>query len=477
MRLLRILLFTVALAGWISSAPAASQPNVLMIPIDDLNHWVGHLGVHPQTKTPNIDRLAKMGVSFTKAYCAAPSCNPSRIALMSGMRPSTTGCYNNSQDWRPAVSEDKVLNKTLLDAGYECFATGKIYHGGYGNTKQWTEYHPTKGGNMKRDESAKDNGVGGIAFAPLGNRDEDMPDYDAVNYGLEVLQRKHDKPFFLAVGLVKPHMPFSVPKKWFDMFPLETIQLPPHTANDLDDVPAAGKKMAKPEGDHAAILKSGRWKEAVQAYLATIAFCDAQVGRILDGLEKSAYKDNTIVCLWSDHGWSLGEKEHWRKFALWEEPTRTVFIWKVPGMTPAGVASPRPVDYMSIYPTLCALTGVKKPAHVEGLDISPLLKNPTAPWETPALTTWLNGNHALRTEQWRYIRYADGSEELYNHENDPYEWTNVASDPKFAEIKAGLAKYLPKNNAADLPSGKGGGESDGGGAKKGKGQGKGKKKQ
>jgi len=474
MKLIRSLLTVLASLLLAVSASAASQPNVLFIPIDDLNHWVGHLGRNPQTRTPNMDRLAKMGVSFTKAYCAAPSCNPSRIALMSGLRPSTSGCYNNGQDWRPFISEDKVLNKTMMDAGYNVFGTGKIYHGSYGDTEKWTEFFKKTSGALKRHPSAKDDGVGGIAFAPLANTDEEMPDYKSVSYGIEVLNRKHDKPFFLAVGMVKPHMPFSVPKKWFDMFPLESIQLPPHREGDLDDIPAAGKKMAGASGDHAAILKSGRWKEAVQAYLATIAFCDAQVGRLLDALEKSAYKDNTIVCLWSDHGWSLGEKEHWRKFALWEEPTRTVFIWKVPGMTPAGVQSPRPVDYMSIYPTICALTGVKKPEHVEGLDISPLLKNPTAPWETPAITTWLNSNHSARSEQWRYIRYADGSEELYNHENDPYEWTNVASDPKHAELKAGLAKHFPKTNAADIPGGKGGGEGEGN--KKGKGQGKGKNK-
>ena len=275
------------------------------------------------------------------------------------------------------------------------------------------------------------------------------------SYGIEVLNRRHDQPFFLAVGLVKPHMPFSVPKKWFDMFPLESIELPPHREGDLDDVPAAGVRMAKPGGDHAAILKSGRWKEAVQAYLATIAFCDSQVGRLLDALEQSAYRDNTIICLWSDHGCSLGEKEHWRKFALWEEPTRTVFIWKVPGMTPAGVQSPRPVDFMSIYPTICSLTEVKKPAHVEGLDISPLLKNPNAKWDTPALTTFHKDNHSFRSEQWRYIRYADGSEELYNHQTDPFEWTNVAGNPEHAAIKAGFARHIPSVNASELPGGGG----------------------
>jgi arylsulfatase A-like enzyme len=209
--------------------------------------------------------------------------------------------------------------------------------------------------------------------------------------------------------------------------------------------------MAKPEGDHAAILSSGRWKEAVQAYLATIAFCDSQVGRLLDALDQSAYRDNTIVCLWSDHGWSLGEKEHWRKFALWEEPTRTVFIWKVPGLTPAGVQSPRPVDLMSIYPTLCSLTRVKTPAHVEGLDITPLLKNPDAAWDIPALTTFHKDNHSFRGEQWRYIRYADGSEELYDHQADPNEWTNVVNDPKYSTIKAEFAKHIPAVNVPELP--------------------------
>ena len=433
-------------------AMAESQkPNVLFIPIDDLNHWVGHLGVHPQTETPAIDRLAAEGVSFSRAYCSAPACNPSRIALMSGMRPSTTGCYDNGQDWRPTISEDTLLNQALLDGGYECFGTGKILHGSYGNSSKWTEFHKTKGGNMARHPSASNDGVGGIKFCPLANTDEDMPDYDAVSYGIEVLNRKHDKPFFLAVGLVKPHMPFSVPKKWFDMFPLDRIVLPPHTSNDLDDVPAAGVKMAKPQGDHELILKSGRWKDAVQAYLATIAFCDSQVGRLVDALDKSPYRDNTIICLWSDHGWSLGEKEHWRKFALWEEPTRTVFIWKVPGLTPAGVQSPRTVDFTSIYPTICALTGVKKPAHVEGHDISPLLANPNALWDVPALTTFRKNNHSLRSEKWRLIRYADGSQELYNHDIDPHEWNNVANDSQNAATILSFEKHIPKVNAPELP--------------------------
>jgi arylsulfatase A-like enzyme len=246
-------------------------------------------------------------------------------------------------------------------------------------------------------------------------------------------------------------MPFSVPKKYFEMFPLDKIELPPTREDDLNDVPPAGIKMANPDGDHAQMLKSGRWKEAVQAYLATIAFCDAQVGRLIDGLNESAYRDNTVVVLWGDHGWHLGEKQHWRKFALWEEAARMPLIWIAPGVTKAGGVCERPVDLMTLYPTLCDLAGIPTPAHVEGPSIRPLLADPTAKWDQPALTTFHRNNHSLRSETWRYIHYADGGEELYNHDSDPYEWTNVAADAKFAEVKAGLAKWAPKNNVAELP--------------------------
>lgn len=442
--------------GVAGAAAAPARPNVLFIAVDDLNHWVGHLGRNPQTKTPNIDRLAKLGVTFTRANCAAPVCNPSRAALMSGLRASTTGVYDNGQDWKLAIPEEQTLTTQFLKAGYNVFGAGKIYHSSDHRSGEWTEYfEKSGGGNLTRHPSASDDGVGGIKFYPLENPDEDMPDYKVVSYGIEKLNQKHDKPFFLAIGLVKPHMPFSVPKKYFDMFPLEAVELPPHRENDLDDVPAAGIKMAKPDGDHAAILKSGRWKDAVQAYLATIAFCDAQVGRLIDGLQRSAYRDNTIICFWSDHGWHLGEKSHWRKFALWEEAARTVFIWSVPGLTKPGGICGRPVDFMSIYPTLCDLAGVPKPAHVEGHNIRPLLADPQAPWDHAAVTTFHKDNHSIRDETWRYIRYADGGEELYNHNSDPYEWTNLAKESRYARVKAALARFVPKINAPERPGNSG----------------------
>jgi arylsulfatase A-like enzyme len=461
-------LFLIASLLCLVSGPlsAAGKPNVLFIAIDDLNHWVGHLGRNPQTKTPNMDRLAKMGVTFTKAYCTAPACNPSRASLMSGQRPSTTGCYNNNQNWRPGISEDKLLNSHFARAGYRVYGAGKIYHGAGDRGGHWDDYFPGKSGELKRHPSAQDDGVGTIAFSPLDNKDEDLPDHGVVDYCIGRMNETSEKPFFIACGLVKPHMPFSVPKKWFDMFPLESIELPPHREDDLKDVPPAGVKMAAPQGDHAKIIKSGRWKEAVQAYLATIAFCDFQIGRLLDAYEKSAQRDNTVICLWSDHGWSLGEKSHWRKFALWEEPTRTVFIWKAPGVTPAGGVCGRPVDYTCIYPTLCALTGMAPPSHLDGRDISPLLKDPQAAWDGAAITTQNFKNHTVRTEGWRYIRYADGGEELYDEAADPLEYTNLAQKPEHAEKKTELAGLLPKSDAADLPSKSGGGE--GGGKKGGK---------
>lgn len=250
-------------------------------------------------------------------------------------------------------------------------------------------------------------------------------------------------------------MPWNVPRKYFDMHPLQDIELPPHLSNDLDDVPPAGVSLATRSGDHARIVEAGRWKDAVQGYLAAISYCDAMVGGLLDAFEKSSHRDNTIICFWSDHGWSLGEKEHWRKFALWDEPTRTPFIWVVPGLTKPNQACTRPVDLMSIYPTLCDLAGIEVPGHVQGRSIRSLLTDPKSSWDQPAITTYQYMNHAIRTEDWRYIQYRDGGEELYGERADPNEWTNLANKPEYASRKAELARWLPKVNHADIGGAKG----------------------
>ena len=276
-------------------------------------------------------------------------------------------------------------------------------------------------------------------------KDDDIMDWHCVDYCIDRINQKSDKPFFVACGLYKPHLPFVVPRKYYDAFPLEAIQLPPFMEGDLDDIPPAGVRMANPQGDHARFLESGRWKAAIQSYLATISYTDMNVGRLLDALDASPNRDNTIICLWSDHGWSLGEKEHWRKFALWEETTRIAFIWVVPGVTAPGTRCDRSVDLMSVYPTLCGLTGIEKPAHVEGRDISTLLRNPQAPWEFPAITTHGRGNHAVKTQTHRYIRYANGDEELYDVVVDPYEWNNLVQQPNSEQVKQSLARWLPEH--------------------------------
>ena len=330
------------LATRVGAADApAKKPNVLFIAVDDLNHWVGYLGRNQQTSTPNIDRLAARGLRFTRSYAAAPVCNPSRAALLSGLRPFTTGVYSNNDDWRTVIPEDLTLPTTFRKAGYFVAGAGKIYHESYARRTEWDDYLDDRAADPV---PAGDQGVGGIKFAPTDAKDEDYRDFRSVSYGIAQLGKAQDKPFFLAIGLHKPHMPWFVPRKYYDLHPLDKIELPPHIANDLDDIPPAGIRMAKPQGDHKAIVEAGRWKDAVQGYLAAISFADAQVGRLIEALDKSAYRDNTIIVFWGDHGWHLGEKEHWRKFTLWEEATRAPLIWIVPGVTKPNTVTDRAID-------------------------------------------------------------------------------------------------------------------------------------
>lgn len=440
------ILFLLCVPAFAANPPA--RPNVLFIAVDDLRDWVGYFGHNPQAKTPNYDRLSRMGTSFTRAYCASPVCNPSRTALMSGLRPSTSSVYENNVDFRPIIPPAKMLTTAFREAGYHVHGAGKIYHEAYRRREEWDDYLEKERGDP-RPAADRSEGVGGIKFAPLDCRDDELSDWGIADYGIASLQRKHDKPFFLAVGFHKPHMPWNVPRKWFDLFPLESIKIPPYLENDLDDLPPAAVRMAHPETDHVPMQKSGRWKEAIQAYLATIAYCDMNLGRLLDALEKSAYRDNTIICLWGDHGWHLGEKHHWRKFALWEEATKAPFMWVVPGVTKPDTICERTVDFMSIFPTLTDLCGIPTPAHNEGVSIRRLLADPKASWDLPALTTYRFNNHTVRSEGWRYIRYANGDEELYDETRDPNEWTNLAAKPEFAARKAELAKSLPRTNAPD----------------------------
>ncbi len=442
------------------SAPAAeskpgAKPNVLFIAVDDMRDWTGYLG-HGQAKTPNFDRLAKMGMTFTRAYTASALCNPSRTALLTGLRPGSTGVYGNGDDWRTAVPADiPSLPGFFHTHGYRTLGVGKIFHGGKLRREDWDEFEK----DQEREEMDKDKKdwtlvpgktpgaftIGSNVILPVDTPEEELVDHRSASYAVAQLGRGHEKPFFLACGFHRPHLPWAAPRRFYDMFPLEEIQAPPTRAGDLDDLPPEGVKMAK-AGEFAAIRDAGKWQETVRAYLASVAFTDAQLGRVLDALEKSPYKPDTIICLWSDHGWHLGEKEHWRKSTLWEEATRSPFLWVVPGLTQPGSVCDRPVDFLGVYPTLCELAGLPAPAHLQGISLKPLLADPKAPWDRPAVSTMKEGNHAVRTDRWRYIRYAGGGEELYDHEKDPNEWTNLAALPEHAAVKAELAKHLPAEN-------------------------------
>ncbi len=450
-----VVIFLVAVATGFVFANAfatesAEKPDVLFIAIDDLNDWVGHLRGHPDVKTPHIDRLAQRGVSFTNAHCAAPACNPSRAALLSGLRPSTSGIYRNSHDWVNTLADVTTLPQFYRQQGYRVLGGGKIFHGSGKTDKYFDDYYRRK---ELPPPKTPYNGLGLAHFdwKAIDVTEEEMPDYKLVTWAAEELNRPSDKPLFLAVGIVKPHLPWFAPQKYFDVYPKDKIALPEVPDDDLEDVPPIGLKLANPGRDHKAVTGADQWRDAVQAYLATITFVDDQVGRLLDALDRSPRADNTVIVLWGDHGWHLGEKQHWRKFTLWEEATRAPLIFVVPGVAKTGVLCSRPVDFMSIYPTLADLCGLAIPDHVEGASLRPLFEAPDATWDRMALTTYGRGEHGVRCDRWRYIRYHDGTEELYDHASDPMEWMNVAGKPEHAKLKKEMARSMPQDEAENAP--------------------------
>lgn len=434
--------------------------NVLFIAVDDLRDWVSHLEGHPQAKTPNIDRLAKRGVSFTRAYCSAPLCNPSRISLLTGIAPARSGVYGNGEKLRQKLPDAVTLMQHFRASGYTARGGGKIFHGtSPGDADSWDDYFRPK---VKRIRAKRDESLPQSAWTPWGPLDcgdEAMFDGKVASWVVSELEKAHDRPFFLAYGLTKPHLTWQVPQKYFDLHPLDSIELPPVRAGDQDDLPAFGKMLARkvydpsgerdfavPGGDHANVIANKQWHKAVQAYLATISFADAQIGRVLDALDRSAYADNTLIVLWGDHGWHLGEKAHWRKHALWDVSTRTPLIF----VAPRGVAQDRlcerPVSLIDIYPTLVDLAGLPPRKGLDGQSLRPLLENPELAWDRPVVMTYGQHNHAIQTERWRYIQYRDGGQELYDHSQDPHEWTNLAKSPEYEEVIRKLKTALPEIN-------------------------------
>lgn len=445
---------------------SVSQPNVLFISIDDLNDWIEPLGGHPQAKTPNLTRLANQSVLFERAYTPSPSCNPARTAILSGLHTYTSGMYSNYQYWREVLPDVVTLPRQFANNGYWAAGAGKIFHNNMPDPQSWDDYYPSLEKHMPDyhypvpgetvNMPVFENMYGDFDWAALDIADEDTGDYGSVQWIIEQLQRDHGRPFFLAAGIYRPHVPWYVPQKYFDMFPLDSIELPEVLSNDLDDLPARALELAHRGGNyHEHVVDADQWRQAVQGYLASIAYADSLVGRLLDALEASDHAENTIVVLWSDHGWQLGQKEHWRKFALWENLARVVLMIKappgVPGLpegTNGGERSPRVVSLIDLYPTLVELADIPAPAELDGRSLVPLLADPDREWDHPAITTYYINEFSIRDERWRYTRYIDGGEELYDHDTDPREWRNLAADSDMAHIKAKMAAHIPANPAA-----------------------------
>jgi choline-sulfatase len=441
-------------------AAAPSRPNILFISIDDLNDWVGVLGGHPQVQTPHMDKLAARGTLFSNAHCQAPLCNPSRASVMLGLRPSTTGIYGlapwyrDLEEWQDRVS----LSQHFAENGYTTYLTGKIHHGGYGRRPADREFHhlgPPASHLPVPPQKLVETPFGNHPLVDWGtfpHRDEEKGDWKIASWAIEQLESGPSEPFFLAAGFFLPHVPCYATERWFDLYPEETLELPPYLEGDREDTPRFSWYLHwyLPEPRMKFFQEENQWKPFVRSYLATISFVDSQVGRLLEALERTGHADNTIVALWSDHGFHLGEKEITGKNTLWERSTRVPLIFAGPGIA-RGEKSGRPVELLDLYPTLAELCGLPPRDDLEGLSLVPQLRDPEAPRERPAITTHNQDNHAVRSEQWRYIRYADGSEELYNMKEDPNEWRNLAGEPQFKAVIEEHAKWLPVINRPPAP--------------------------
>jgi arylsulfatase A-like enzyme len=440
---------------------AAGQPNVLFIAIDDQNDWIRCLGGHPLVQTPNIDRLAQRGTLFLNAHCQAPLCNPSRASLLTGLRPSSTGIYG----LQPGIREVErtkthvTLPQTFTRAGYFTYACGKIYHDGSIKPKdqaaEFQVWGPAPGPTRPEKK---------FVTTPMGNhplmdwgafpeRDEDQADWKIASAAIEALRTApKDKAFFVACGFRLPHVPCYTTKQWLDLYPENDQVLPPVNDSDRDDTPRFSWYLHwyLPEPRLGFLRENRQWIPLTRAYLASVSFMDSQVGRVLDALETTGRAENTVIVLWSDHGWHLGEKLITGKNTLWERSTHVPLIFAGPGVN-RGAKCRRTVELLDVFPTLLELCDLPTRSDLEGHSLVPLLKDAKAPWSRPAITTHNQGNHAVRTEEWRLIRYADGSEELYDLRNDPNEWTNLAANAEFNGVKNDVAKWLPKIDKPPVP--------------------------
>ncbi|MEI6467789.1 MAG: sulfatase, partial [Verrucomicrobiota bacterium] len=490
------LLSLIAASVALRAAEGSRAPyNVLFIAIDDMNDWVGAFGGAPQDRsaTPKMDQFAKTGsVVFQQANCAGPICGPSRSALLSGFMPYRSGVYTNSQNMRGSelVQTHLTLPEYFSKHGYRTLSTGKIFHKHPGDEGHWAfdQWAASEGGLGSRPDAARvtsrnrnlldgkpapvpavksEGSEGGegegteFAWGPTKGPKEDSKDWKAAEWAVAQLAKPSPKPFFLALGISKPHLPWYVPQEYFDRHPLENIQLPEFRLNDLDDIiDPKGRVKFSPSSDFKWAQQDPRlFKGAVRAYLAATSYADDCVGHVLDALEKSPARDHTIVVIWGDHGWHLGEKLRFRKSTLWAESTRLPLIIRMPGMK-SQQDCPRVVNLMDLFPTLIEACGLPAKPDIDGRSIAPLLRDPNAPWPYPSITVNGRGNASVRDERWYFIRYNDGAEEFYDMAHDPMQWTNLAAsnDPEVRSEMKRLAASFPASFAPDVAHNQGGKE-------------------
>ena len=450
----------------------ANQPNVLFIAVDDMNDWIGCLDTTPKAITPNIDRLAFQGVNFTNAHTAGVYCAPSRAAIFTGRHASTTGCYQTSIYYveHPNITP---LQSSFQNSGYKTMGAGKLFHHPAGaiDLRGWDEFFvrtkaqretgypldswkhgvplPNPLPNSIYNRTGEPAPASFMEWAPLANdQEENMADTIRANWAVTKLQEDHEKPFFLGVGCYAPHFPNYCPQKYFDLYDPNNIELPPYKTDDLEDLPDKIRKIKTNRSRiHKRLESIDAVDDAIHGYLASISYADAMIGRVLDALESSPYADNTLVVLWSDHGYHHGEKGDWGKHTLWERTSNVPFIWKGAGIA-EGKTTDTTVSLIDMYPTFVDLCQLAPVEGLEGVSIANTLKDPTSAKDRNVFLPGMEPNaYAIINKTYRYIHYADGGEELYQVQSDPNEWYNIADDPQFVSVKATLQNAAPKTFA------------------------------
>ena len=435
-----------------------SPPNVLMICIDDLNDWVGFLGGHPQARTPHMDALARRGRVFANAHCCVPVCSASRVSVMSGVAATTHGSYELGPRYEelPKLADIPTLHRYFKDHGYYTVSGGKVLHHGFGGRLAGDidrSFGRKKSPAPKQAMNRPAHWSRAWDWGAFPQQDEAMADFQLAGKVAAALKEDFGKPFFMSVGFFRPHVPLFVPPRWFDLYDANSIALPKIPNSDIDDLPKnflnINDYAVAPT--HREVVEHGKQRSLTHAYLASISFVDHCVGMVIDAMESSPHADNTLVVMWSDHGFHLGEKQHWAKRTLWQESTRVPLLFAGQGISP-GAVSQEPASLLDIYPTVAEVCGLPKSSHTEGVSLLPQLNNPAAPRETPAITSSYYGNHAIRSRDWRLIVYEDGAEELYDHRNDRNEFQNLADNAEFREIRDDLARWLPKRATEEFKS-------------------------